>query len=302
MALFFMIWALFPTSQSFDLLNLKVFKPDVATLHKVGVNYLLCSPLDHTLSLFDAEGNIIKTLDKQGQGPGELDTPTIIAITPDEIIVKSGLRNIHAFDHKLNDLPRKNYPALPYSSVGITYLPSGTFVNKNRFLFFGRHASHMYFDLQLVDDQWQVLPKIPITNKQDGTHVVQHHNHFFVSDVFQDEQAYQIKVYSSLPESEKDTKGLEQILSANIETFPSITYKGIDFPFRSMFRNVAKTSTGYIVEITKNDRNGTVYWDHFDNQGNFKKREEKGDDRLIPVFNSTETFWIKDGETMQPIR
>lgn len=120
--------------------------------------------------------------------------------------------------------------------------------------------------------------------------------------MFQDDQTYQLKVYSALPDTAADTKTLVQVLSANIEAFPSVIYSGIDFPFRAMFRNVVKTDTGYIVEITKNDRGGTVYWDYFDDRGVFQKREEKGDERLIPVFNSTEAFWIKDGETMQPIR
>lgn len=153
MVLLLIMCSILAPPQPLDLLDLKVFKPDVATLHKVGANYLMCSPLDHTLSLFNAEGKVIKALTTHGQGPGELETPTIIAITPNEIIVKTGLRNIIAFDHALNYLDRKSYPALPYASIGITYLPSGSFVEKNHFLFFGRHANHTYFHLRLVNDQ-----------------------------------------------------------------------------------------------------------------------------------------------------
>ncbi|CAM2005586.1 6-bladed beta-propeller [Acanthopleuribacter pedis] len=279
-----------------NLADHEVFQPDIATIHRVGNTYLLSSPLDHALLLFDENGKVRQGYLKPGQGPGELQHPTVFGVSPTQLFIQNSNKKFLVFDHKLNYLGDNQLPKLPFGEIGMTYLPRGIYLGENRFQFFAQFTQSTHYQLTAKDDQWQVKAFLPLEDHRDGVNIIQHAGHFFVSPSFQKEERYHIRIYTELPQNETQKDAMVQVLSGPIDTFPLRKSPGVPFTFRSILQTAAKTKDGYIAEIKANNKGFDNYWDYFDQQGRFIKREPKEDAQLVPVFNSSDVFAIKDGE------
>ncbi len=88
---------------------------------------------NHRFMKFDSKGNHIWTSGRQGQGPGELQNPNKIKITPSKgICILDGSDKIHFYDLQGRYIQNRIYMLLPDTYEIREYDVDGTFIRKIR--------------------------------------------------------------------------------------------------------------------------------------------------------------------------
>lgn len=285
-----------------DLTNLNIYKTESVFLYKIQGNYLICSTQDNALSLFDASGKLIKSINDPGIGPGQLHRPAVFGITKDAIIILNNQRAFSVYSHQLELFKDRPLPPFPTHKIRHGFLPRGTYLENQTFLFINEFSSHAYSHIQFDEGTWKVDSFIQIPNNQDSKSILVHNDLFFITTAFQKEEYYELEVHQSLPKSAEDKDHMVQVLRGNITAFPRDHYLSIPYKIRGSIRAAAKIPEGYLVEFVHHvPGNDTFYWDFYDNQGTFLKRTKQDLLMLLPVTNDAQVFAIEDGEHLLPI-
>ena len=94
---------------------------------------------NHRVQVFSADGDFIRSLGGEGQGPGEFEQPSQMAIVADTVVVRAGRRRLSLFDLDGEHLRDVQVMDVSSSLSNFTPLDDGTFI-----------ASYTVFDLSGV--------------------------------------------------------------------------------------------------------------------------------------------------------
>ncbi|MBN2245065.1 MAG: 6-bladed beta-propeller [Candidatus Aminicenantes bacterium] len=136
-------------------------KPSMILLDKQDNLYVL-DPPEGNIKIFDTGGRFLKTIGRKGQGPGELNVPSLICIINEEILIEdTGNRNIIILD--LNGAYKRS---ISTASMTIKHIECDS--NGNFFCIVQtREDDYFRYDLQKLD-----LSLSPIeTFRQDEDHI-----------------------------------------------------------------------------------------------------------------------------------
>ena len=254
---------------------------------------------EHLILILDENGDVRHRYDKRGQGPEELEYPTVLGVTPERIYISSETR-VQTFDHQLKLIPN-SLPPLHILNLG------GEYLGDNRFLL--NPIFHDKTGIRVIEpgkDSWQVtatflptpweLPKQP-TRTFSYRHTVRGANGYFFYgrdvDKVKIRGDYQIEVYRL---DKQEQPEMIQMLSARLDGFPEW---GQGKAFASL---AARVDKHYVVlvnfAVTRPYKGLATYLDFFNQLGELVHRRKFPGGRVMTSVHGKPDAYLIDGDEL----
>ncbi len=117
---------------------------------------------DRKIKVYDAQGNFVQRIGKEGQGPGELGIPSVLQLTPDnELMIEDATNRKLAF-FSLDGAFIREFSTVKTGSLGLTTLmmgPKGNYAGRQ----IGMEEQKMFFEVKRFDSELNPLYSIAKT-------------------------------------------------------------------------------------------------------------------------------------------
>lgn len=272
-------------------------------IYQLGENYVFLGFRDKVLALISPEGEVLKTYNKQGQGPGELEMSNPIGVSNDKYYLYTN-DQILEFDNQLNFL-KSHRLSSDSMLTSISSIFSGKKTKENRFILGCMFSPEVLIELVQGDSDWRVSSTVEIPEYFDlfmqkknvtcGVSIRQ--DYIFINKIFTTETNYQIFGYQNdLPKTIDDESKAVIMLQADTGGF-DIFEIGMR-PVRTAIVRAFDTPEGFIVNFQhmSKDKNLTYYHDFFDKDGSFLERKKASGLHFLPCINASTVFALETDE------
>jgi len=275
---------------------------EIASINKIGENWLICSMFGNKLILFSPDGKQLAVWDRQGEGPGEIVAPYILGVGSNDLLAVSLNGRVLAFDSKLQWMEDVHYPRLQFGRG--TVIQSGFLADNKDYYIVSIISmfSPLVKRVSLVDGEWEIIEEFfpqrldPGTAQRQGksgaasSNIFYQNGWFFYQDEHFEKPRYEVEAYRFPDIHEGQAlivlRNQVEAYERNYGVYAGI-YKG------------AKLEKGWLLEVlTAKDGQEMYLHDFFDERGKFLKRVEfTSETKIHPVVNAPDVFiWRGDRE------
>lgn len=276
-------------------------------VYQVDDGFLLVSWPDSCIAKVDQQGNKVAVYNVAGQGPDGLTVPVFLSKQDDRYQFINKKRSFVEFilNNKSFDLNILNTPPIP-RKLGRN-MHRAFFTNDYQLTvinFDSESSGILYHKLVLNNGEWKSVFQLKQTSNKPET-IYWNDDHFFVSRFMltKEDDDYVVLVYKDLPKSFFEEKPLARLSAPVSNKIAPVT-----FPYKGIVNNVCVVNNGYLVEFGTRrgeaQHSGSyIYWDFYDEEGNFQDRVFMDDAAIVPIINAPGAFMMSgDYDYLHPMQ